>query len=77
MSEGDGEVDEVLVSNPSGQVVLSQANETTIITSVFFGPEDTFVSSDEEIFSLVAQASKGAAGKFAYPRSPGRAQRRR
>ena len=58
LSEGDGEVGEVLVSNPSGQVVLSQANETTIITSVFFGPEDTFVSSDEEIFSLVAQASK-------------------
>lgn len=58
LSEGDGEVGEVLVSNPSGQVVLSQANETTIITSVFFGPEDSFISSDEEIFSLVAQASK-------------------
>jgi len=58
LSEGDGEVGELLVYNPSGNVVLDQANETTIISSVFLAPEDTFISSDEEIFNMVSQASR-------------------
>lgn len=58
LSEGDGEVGEVLVYNPSGQVVLDQVNETTIISSVFLAPQDTYISSNEEIFNLVSQASR-------------------
>ena len=58
LSEGDGEVGEVLVYNPSGQVVLDQVNETTIVSSVFLAPQDTYISTNEEIFNLVSQASK-------------------
>ena len=56
LSEGDGEVGEVVVYNPSGQVVLSQANETTIISSIFYAPQTPFISSPEEIYNLVSQA---------------------
>ncbi len=58
LSEGDGEVGELLVYNPSGQVVLSEVNETTIVSSVFMAPQDTYISSDEEIFDLANQASR-------------------
>ena len=58
LSEGDGEVGEVLVYNPSGNVVLDQANETTIISSVFLAPEDTYIASDQEIYEMVNSASR-------------------
>ena len=58
LSEGDGEVGELIVYNPSGNVVLDQVNETTIVSSVFLAPEPTYISSNEKIFNLVSQAPR-------------------
>ena len=58
LSEGDGEVGELIVYNPSGNVVLDQVNKTTIVSSVFLAPEPTYISSNEKIFNLVSQASR-------------------
>ena len=76
LSEGDGEVGEVLVSNPSGQVVLDEANETTIVSSVFFAPQDTFQSTDEEVFQSGQPGGAGAAGTLPGARSQPRAGQR-
>ncbi|MBT4428757.1 MAG: hypothetical protein HOC88_17785 [Rhodospirillaceae bacterium] len=58
LGEGDGEVGELIVYNPSGTVVLDQINETTIVSSVFLAPEDTYIATQQEIYDLVNSASR-------------------
>lgn len=58
LAEENGNVGQLRVFNASGEVLLSQANETTVVTSVFFAPEDPFFSSADQITNMVGNAGQ-------------------
>lgn len=58
LAEENGNVGQLRVFNASGEVILSQANETTVVTSVFFAPEDPYFSSPDQITNMVGNAGQ-------------------
>ena len=56
LGEEDWSVGELVISNASGQVVLSEANQGTVITSSLLSPKEPYIFSSAEIQSDFGRA---------------------